>query len=60
METVVLHATWYPKSDFKLGSRVWRNPRVEIEDKPSPKPGLGEVLIEVKACGICGSYVRIA
>ena len=72
MKAVTLHADWDPKSDFKLGpkdiegrltylgSRAWRNPRVEIEDKPVPKPGPGEVLIEVKACGICGSDVHMA
>jgi threonine dehydrogenase-like Zn-dependent dehydrogenase len=72
METVTLHADWDPKPDFKLGSKdiegkltylgskVWRNPHIEIEDKPVPTPAEGEVLIEVKACGICGSDVHMA
>ena len=72
MKAVTLHADWDPKPDFKLGakdidgkltylgSRAWRNPHIEIEDKPFPKPGPGEVLIEVKACGICGSDVHMA
>jgi L-iditol 2-dehydrogenase len=29
--------------------------RLVYKDVPVPKPGAGEVLIEVKACGICGS-----
>ena len=28
---------------------------LEIVEKPKPKPGEGEVLVEVKYCGICGS-----
>lgn len=72
MKAVTLHADWNPKADFKLGSKdidgkltylgskVWRNPHIEIEDKPVPAPGEGEVLIELKACGICGSDVHMA
>lgn len=30
----------------------------EIQDVPSPHPGAEEVLIQVKACGICGSDVH--
>jgi threonine dehydrogenase-like Zn-dependent dehydrogenase len=71
MRTVVLNADWDPKSDFKLGSKdvdgkltylgskVWRNPRIEIVEKDIPIPGPTEVLIEVKACGICGSDVHM-
>jgi (R,R)-butanediol dehydrogenase/meso-butanediol dehydrogenase/diacetyl reductase len=28
---------------------------VRIEDRPEPKPGKGEVKVEVKYCGICGT-----
>ena len=71
MRAVVLNANWDPKSDFKLGSKdiagkltylgskVWRNPRIEIVDKNTPVPSPTEVLIEVKACGICGSDVHM-
>jgi len=66
-----LFADWDPKPDFKLGhkdidgeltylgSKVWRNPRVEIVEKEVPKPGPTEVLIKVQACGICGSDVHM-
>ncbi len=72
MKGVTLFADWDPRPDFKLGSKdierkqtylgskVWRNPRIEIVDHPIPEPGLDEVLIEVKACGICGSDVHMA
>jgi len=29
-----------------------------LRDVPTPKPGTGDVVIEVKACGICGSDVH--
>lgn len=72
MRAVVLHADWEPKPDFMLGSKdveeqqtylgskVWRNPRLKIEEREIPVPGPGEVLIEVKACGVCGSDVHMA
>ena len=72
MTAVRLYADWDPKPEFKLGSKdvegkqtylgskVWRNPQLKIEDVPVPKAGPGEVLIEVKACGICGSDVHMA
>ena len=72
MKAVRLYADWDPKPDFKLGakdidkkqtylgSKVWRNPRMKIEEVPVPKPGPGQVLVQVKACGICGSDVHMA
>ena len=71
MRAVHLVADWDPKPDFKLGSKdvegkrtylgskVWRNPRTEIVEKQVPEPGPTEVLIEVQACGICGSDVHM-
>jgi L-iditol 2-dehydrogenase len=32
--------------------------RLEIAQLPDPEPGRGEVLVRVKACGICGSDVH--
>lgn len=72
MKAVRLYADWRPRPEFELGpkdvdkkqtylgSKVWRNPKIRIEDVKIPKPGPGEVLIEVKACGICGSDVHMA
>ena len=31
------------------------NGDVRIEERPAPEPGPGEVLVEMRACGICGS-----
>ena len=30
-----------------------------VHDKPVPKPGPGEVLVKVGACGVCGTDVKI-
>lgn len=71
MKTVCNFAEWDPKPGFTLGSKdvdgkltylgskVWRNPEIRIIEKEIPKPGPTEVLIEVKACGICGSDVHM-
>jgi len=71
MRTVSLYADWDPRPGFVLGkkdidkkltylgSRVWRHPKVKIVDKEVREPGPTEVLLEVKACGICGSDVHM-
>ncbi len=72
MRAVRLYAEWDPKPEFVLGpkdidgrqtylgSKVYRNPQIKIEEIDVPKPGPNEVLIEVKVCGICGSDVHMA
>ena len=72
MKAVRLRAEWTPREGFALGpkdvegkltylgSKVWRNPQVSIEDVPTPGIGADEVLVEVRACGICGSDVHMA
>jgi threonine dehydrogenase-like Zn-dependent dehydrogenase len=71
MRAGTLHADWVPKPDFKLGSKdidgkltylgskVWKDPRFKIVEKEVPVCGPEDVLIEVKACGICGSDVHM-
>jgi scyllo-inosose 3-dehydrogenase len=72
MAGITLVADWDPKLGFKLGakdiegrqtylgSQVWRHPRLEIREYDIPTPGPEQVLLEVKACGICGSDVHMA
>ncbi|MCK4419637.1 alcohol dehydrogenase catalytic domain-containing protein [Candidatus Aerophobetes bacterium] len=72
MKTVTLSANWEPKSDFKLGPKdiegkltylgswVWRGPTLQVVEKDVPEIGPTEVLIKIKACGICGSDVHMA
>ncbi len=71
MKTATLSASWEPRADFKLGlkdvegkltylgSRVWRNPHIDMMEKEVPKPGPTEVLLELQACGICGSDIHM-
>jgi len=72
MRGVTLDATWAPKPEFKLGAKdidkvqtylgslVWKDPKISIKEHDVPEPGPGEVLIKVKACGVCGSDVHMA
>ena len=72
MKVVLISAKWESKSSFKLGSKdvkgkltylgsqVWRNPILKIVEKDIPEISPTEVLIKVKACGICGSDVHMA
>ncbi len=67
MRGLVLEAKWDPRPDYALsawetetgraitGSNVWRNPRLAVQDWPDPEIGPKQVLIQVKACGVCGS-----
>jgi threonine dehydrogenase-like Zn-dependent dehydrogenase len=41
------------------GSLVWREPTFELRNLPDPPIGADEVLIRVRACGICGSDVHV-
>ncbi len=73
MKAVVLRAKWDPRKGFVLGpkdiegkltwlgSKVWRYPEVKVEEVPEPKiEKPTEVIIQVKATGICGSDVHMA
>ena len=72
MKAVELQAKWDPVPDFVLGdkdmegemsylgSKVWRHPELAIVDRPMPQIGPTEVLLKVRACGICGTDVHIA
>ncbi len=67
MEGLSLQATWQPKKDYRptelelmtkkaiTSSSVWRYPEIALRDLPDPKIGPKDVLLKVKACGICGS-----
>jgi 2-desacetyl-2-hydroxyethyl bacteriochlorophyllide A dehydrogenase len=70
MKALVLSAKWEPKPGYVIsefekntgkaitGNSIWRNPKLELKEIPDPKPGLKDVIIKVKACGICGSDVH--
>ncbi|MFN7139201.1 MAG: scyllo-inosose 3-dehydrogenase [Limisphaerales bacterium] len=70
MKALVLEAQWEPRPGYSVseverktgkaleGASVWRYPKLTLQDIPDPKPGPGEVLLRVRACGICGSDVH--
>jgi hypothetical protein len=63
----MLRADFAPRADYVLseferktgkivtGSAVWKNPKLGVETLDTPKIGPEDVLIKVKACGVCGS-----
>jgi threonine dehydrogenase-like Zn-dependent dehydrogenase len=67
MKGLVLDAKWEPKSDYVVsdweektgkavtGNSIWRHPKLQVRDWPDPTLGLQEVLLEIQACGVCGS-----
>jgi len=71
MRALRLIADWEPRADYRpseyeeethrstSGSKVWRNPRLELSQVPEPALGEYDVLIEVANCGICGSDMHM-
>jgi len=67
MKGLVLDAKWEPRPDYQVsdwekktgkavtGSSIWRNPKLQVGDWPDPTAGPKDVVLEVQACGVCGS-----
>jgi len=67
VKALVLEADWDPRPPYlpsqtelesgkaNLASEVWRHPRLAIKDMPMPSIGPHEVLVKVRAVGVCGS-----
>jgi len=70
MQALVLDAKWEPKPDYKVsdwekqtgkaitGSSIWRHPKLGVRQVPDPQPGPDDVLLRIKACGVCGSDIH--
>ncbi|MBC7320249.1 alcohol dehydrogenase catalytic domain-containing protein [bacterium] len=70
MKGLVVSAEWSPKpgyvvSEFErttgkaiTGNSIWKNPRLEVKEVPDPTPGPKDVVLKVRACGVCGSDVH--
>ncbi|MBI4789122.1 MAG: alcohol dehydrogenase catalytic domain-containing protein [Chloroflexi bacterium] len=70
MKALVLDAQWDPRPDYAVsewekqtgkaitGSSVWRHPKLQVQTVPDPKPGPDDVLLKIKACGVCGSDIH--
>ena len=72
MKAVVLEAEWSPRPGARISqsdrdrqwaaiaSDAYRNPSVEVRSVPDPgEPGPTELILEVGACGLCGSDVHM-
>jgi threonine dehydrogenase-like Zn-dependent dehydrogenase len=67
MKGLVLDAVWEPRADYEVseweketgkaitGNSIWRHPELEVRKWEDPEPGPNDVLLEVRACGVCGS-----
>lgn len=67
MKALLLNATWDPKPGYRLTpreletrkavdtSQVWRNPSLAFIDSSTPNLKADQVLVRVRACGVCGS-----
>ena len=67
MKAILLQGDWDPREGYEpsarelssgkatMASQVWRNPRFTPVDVPDPTPGHGEVVLKIRACGVCGS-----
>ena len=71
MRALQVQGEWVPREGYlptpreeqtrvaRNGSMVWRNPEFALRDLPQPEIARDEVLIRVRACGICGSDVHM-
>lgn len=71
MKALLLEAEWKPREGYRLnlvematkssynGNQTYFNPRVKMINIPVPKPGALEVLVKVRATGVCGSDVHM-
>jgi threonine dehydrogenase-like Zn-dependent dehydrogenase len=67
MKALALTAEWDPKPGYPVsaweletgkaitGNSVWRHPTLEVKEVPSPQVLPDQVLIRIRACGVCGS-----
>ena len=72
MDALYLEAEWRPKQEYRFseqelatrstynGSMAFYKPTLRMIDLPVPEPAPDQVLVEVKACGVCGSDVHMA
>ncbi len=67
MRAVVLEAQWDPRPGYRpsprelverkaaMASGVWRHPRFVATEVPDPRPAREDVVLRIRAAGICGS-----
>jgi threonine dehydrogenase-like Zn-dependent dehydrogenase len=70
MKALTLTAEWQPREGYALseferstgkaitGSSIWRHPKLAVKEVDMPRLQPDQVLIRVKACGVCGSDIH--
>jgi threonine dehydrogenase-like Zn-dependent dehydrogenase len=70
MKGLVLDAQWQPREGYRVsdweqqtgkavtGSSIWRHPHLEVKERPAPELRPDQVLLRVRACGVCGSDIH--
>ncbi|HTU03033.1 MAG TPA: alcohol dehydrogenase catalytic domain-containing protein, partial [Candidatus Sulfotelmatobacter sp.] len=71
MKALVLDAAWQPKPGYPLseferrtrkavtGNGIYASPSLAVKEVPVPTIGPRDVLLKVKACGVCGSDIHM-
>ena len=71
MKALILQASWDPKQGYTVseferrtgkaitGNSVYKTPRLALQEVPVPKIGPKDVLLKIKACGVCGSDIHM-
>ena len=71
MKALMLEAGWEPKpgyvvSEFEkhtgkavVGNSIYKAPKLSVQDIPTPKPGPKDVVLKIRACGVCGSDIHM-
>jgi hypothetical protein len=71
MKALVLDGQFDPRPDYPVsemerknriarkGSNVWRHTTLEVKEIPDPEVGPEDVLIRIRACGVCGSDLHL-
>lgn len=71
MKALMLEAGWEPKAGYVVsqfekqtgkavvGNSIYKAPRLSVQEIPVPNVGPKEVLLKIRACGVCGSDIHM-
>jgi threonine dehydrogenase-like Zn-dependent dehydrogenase len=71
MKALMLEAGWEPKAGYVVsafeqqtgkavvGNSIYKGPKLSVQDIPAPKVGPKDVLLKIRACGVCGSDIHM-
>jgi threonine dehydrogenase-like Zn-dependent dehydrogenase len=71
MKALMLEAGWEPKAGYAVsefekqtgkavvGNSIYKAPRLSVHEIPVPTVGPKDVLLKIRACGVCGSDIHM-